>query len=415
MNPNPGTKTTFPFSATAIEALPAAAPGKRVEYTDARCPDLHLRVTSTGAKSFSVYTWNRERKAPERETLGPWPKLPLDKARAQAKQIAGAIAAGESVVEARAKLADEQTFAELFELSLLERRDDQGRALRPNSITVYRYLFKRHALGIASRKVSTLDGEDFARVIAKIAQTHPQSANVFRGAIAATLRFGKKRHLWNGPMMDEIIPPFASNQRQRHITNAELGALLAAADAEGGNVRDLIRLLLLTGCRRSNVEGAEWSWIDLDIGVMRIPSGSYKGRVEHVVPLVEPALEILERRRQHQQLGRFVFPRRNPSRHWKLGDAVWYRLLSVAQLNDVHLHDLRHVAGEHLARLGVAQSVIQKVLGHASLRSSSRYQSMTTEDARVALARVASNYDEIEKKHGENVVVPLRRSAAKNA
>ncbi len=84
MSHNPGNKT-FPFSATAIDALPPAAAGRRDEYCDTRCPGLVLRVTSTGAKSFSVVTWNPKRKTPERKALGFWPKVALDEVRRRAR------------------------------------------------------------------------------------------------------------------------------------------------------------------------------------------------------------------------------------------------------------------------------------------------------------------------------------------
>jgi hypothetical protein len=160
----PGTKS-FPFSPTAIDALPATA-GRRVEYRDTRCPGLILRVTAMGAKSYCAVAWNPKVKRPERVTLGPWPKMRLEMARERAKAIVSDITAGVSHVEAKAKLADELTLAELFKLFLRERRDHKGRALTANTVSTYKTLFAKHAAPvIGSRKLSTLTPETIAAVL----------------------------------------------------------------------------------------------------------------------------------------------------------------------------------------------------------------------------------------------------------
>lgn len=67
----------------AFIAAYRAPKGSRVEIADARCIGLSLRVTSTGAKSFSFRYRPREGGNPQRVAIGDYPGVKLGKARSQ--------------------------------------------------------------------------------------------------------------------------------------------------------------------------------------------------------------------------------------------------------------------------------------------------------------------------------------------
>jgi integrase len=62
----------------------------------------------------------------------------------------------------------------------------------------------------------------------------------------------------------------------------------------------ILRLLLLTALRFSEVNKMEWNEIDLRRKVWTIPEGRTKAKRVHIVPLIDPALEILEERLAHR-------------------------------------------------------------------------------------------------------------------
>ena len=90
----------------------------------------------------------------------------------------------------------------------------------------------------------------------------------------------------------------------------KVGDLLRAIDGYDGSPVTLIALQLsaLLFVRPGELRKAEWSEIDFETAVWRIPAAKMKGRVEHAVPLSRQALALL---RQAQELtgdGRYVFP-----------------------------------------------------------------------------------------------------------
>lgn len=421
------------FSAKTIDRLPPAGKDKRDVYRDRHTHGLTLRVTDTGAKSFAAVTWSARRHKPERITLGPYPALTVERARELCRAAVDDIKAGVSRVEAKAALAGAPTLGEVFERYLTEKRDRSGRGLSEWTRESHRYLWQRYFAGqpinvkgssdrtgpkgafvgpdLASRKVSTLGAEDFRAVIEKMATAGiSATAGRARSLAQAVCTFARKRKIWpDAPRLGEEIDPFGKHRRERPIQDRELGALFAQLEHESADIRDAVLLMLLTGLRRSNVEGCKWQWVDFDTATISVPVSDFKTKVAFTAALVEPALRILVDRRKRIVAGEFVFPRQsNPRAHWELAHTTWRRVLKDAGLNDLRIHDLRHACGQTLTRLGVPQALHMHVLGHSSLAASSRYQQMNTTDTREALSKVATRYAEIGRAHGADVV-PISR------
>lgn len=78
------------FTKSAVESLPI--PEKRTDYQDAKTTGLYLRITPSGAKTFSVF--RRINGKLERITIGPYPAVSIDEARIRAGEINTAIARG---------------------------------------------------------------------------------------------------------------------------------------------------------------------------------------------------------------------------------------------------------------------------------------------------------------------------------
>ena len=125
----------------------------------------------------------------------------------------------------------------------------------------------------------------------------------------------------------------------RFLSREEISRLYRVLDAHGQTVSnrqqaDIIRLLLLTGCRRSEIVQLRWSEVDND----RLILGDSKVGPRKV-PLNAQARRILER--QPRGGSAFVFP--SPlatSRPRSLDLQLWYRVRLEAGIEDVRLHDL---------------------------------------------------------------------------
>ena len=99
-----------------------------------------------------------------------------------------------------------------------------------------------------------------------------------------------------------------------------------------------VRLLMLTGCRLSEIQKLLWEHVDLGAGELRLPDTKTGAKVLY---LGDPAITVLERidRRDGNP---WVIAGRKPGSHLTDLQHPWRRIRARAGLNDVRIHDLRH-------------------------------------------------------------------------
>jgi integrase len=141
-----------------------------------------------------------------------------------------------------------------------------------------------------------------------------------------------------------------------------------------------IRLLLLTGARKSEIVQAKWDWVDLVTGQLRLPD-SKTGRKS--VPLPPPALKLLNKQIElaesllddDQELKRnpYIISGKIEGKHLIGLQKIWERIRKQADLEHVRLHDLRHAWASIAAQSGESLYLIGKVLGHTDQQTTQRY------------------------------------------
>ena len=182
------------------------------------------------------------------------------------------------------------------------------------------------------------------------------------------------------------IQPNRRPKLTRLLSREEIARLHRVLDGQAGRRNrqqaEVIRLLLLTGCRRGEIVRLRWSEVQ---GDMLMLADSKTG--PRKVPLNSQARRILERQPRGESL--FVFPSpRDPSqpRHPDLG--LWYRVRKEADLEDVRLHDLRHTVASHAVMNGVPVPVVSRLLGHSNVRMTLRYAHLGDREIERAAERV---------------------------
>jgi site-specific recombinase XerD len=171
-----------------------------------------------------------------------------------------------------------------------------------------------------------------------------------------------------------------NNKIDRYLSEEESLALkLALVKSKNRLLRYIVGFLLVTGARKQEALKAEWAHIDWAAKVWRIPL-SKSGKVRHIV-LSQTALDflILIKQRNAELLGQaslscaFVFP--NPATRQPFQNIFysWNTARRLAGLPDVRIHDLRHTFASTLVNRGVALYEVQKLLGHANIKTTERY------------------------------------------
>ena len=149
---------------------------------------------------------------------------------------------------------------------------------------------------------------------------------------------------------------------------------------------DIIRLLLLTGCRAGEITSLRWTEIVLDAGGMKLCLSDSKTGVRKVW-LGQAAADIIER--QPHNRSEFVFPHTKDCRrpitsiNWH-----WRQIRAMSGLDDVRLHDLRHSFASHAVRDGVPLPVVASLLGHANVKMTLRYAHVGDDEVAIAAERV---------------------------
>ncbi len=147
---------------------------------------------------------------------------------------------------------------------------------------------------------------------------------------------------------------------------------------------DIIRLLLLTGCRRGEIVGLRWS--EVQDGMLALADSKTGPRT---VPLGSRARAILSR--QPRGESPFVFPSpRDPARPRGPELSLWYRVRREAGIEDCRLHDLRHTVASHAVMNGVPLPVVSRLLGHSNVQMTLRYAHLADRDIEAAAERVGA-------------------------
>src|SRR5262249_6403170 len=146
-----------------------------------------------------------------------------------------------------------------------------------------------------------------------------------------------------------------SNSRERVLTQDELRKLWRGLG--DGHFADIVRLLLLTGQRRSEIGGLTWAEGDLERKAIVLAPDRTKNSRSHEVPLSTQALAILARQ---DRRGEFVFSK---FMNWFAGKASLDQRVGIAPWT---LHDLRRSAATYMAELGVNPWHVEAVLNHQS-------------------------------------------------
>src|SRR5262249_50287634 len=141
-----------------------------------------------------------------------------------------------------------------------------------------------------------------------------------------------------------------------------------------------LRLALFTGARSGEITAIEWSCVDWQRRLIRLPDS--KTNEPRTIHLSEAALEVLK---TVPRISRFVIAGAKPDEPYKNLGRAWIDIRGNAGLQDVRLHDLRHSYASLAAGRGVSLQMIGKLLGHKVPATTQRYAHL----ARDAVAAVS--------------------------
>ena len=344
---------------------------------DSRVPGLGVRVRPTGGKSWIMLedTGGGSR----RVSLGPVSTMTVAEARR--------VCLGRKVNPETGKPAGPAPTAPLFR-EFVEGgwREARFERCKPATRKSYSSLLRGRLLpAFGEKPLDRITHTEVRLWFDRFSRAAPGNANNALKLLRQILNLAVARgHLQSNPARD--IRPNRRPKLTRFLSTEEIARLHRVLDECSGRESeaqaDIIRLLLLTGCRRNEIVRLRWAEVNGDTLVL----GETKTG-PRTVPLNARARAILER--QPRGESPFVFPSpRDPSKLRGPHLGLWYRVRREAGIEDVRLHDLRHTHASHAVMNGVPVPVVSRLLGHSNTRMTLRYAHLGDRDIEAAAERV---------------------------
>ena len=298
---------------------------------------------------------------------GRFPELTRDKARQLAQAEKGKLAAaklghGLDPATEREKRRTEAkphraAFASIIPIYLDARRS----GIKDATYELQERYLKSHWKALHGLPLDGITRADVAGSLTTIAKdSGPVAANRARSTLS-------KFYVWAiGEGLCDNNPVVGTNKRdendprERSLSDAETAAVwLGAADSDYGRI---LKLLLLTGCRRSEIGDLKWSELDTKARTITLPRERTKNHQQHVVPLSDAAMAILasiERRDRDYVFGR---SRAGGFCGWSKGKTDFDQAVKLKEPWTVH--DLRRTVRTGLGQLGIQPHIAEAVLNH---------------------------------------------------
>lgn len=265
---------------------------------------LYLRVASSGARNWilRVTVGNRRRDM----GLGGWPDVPLGEARERARKARRQIEEGIDPIEARKSakgaLRSIPSFSECASRTIAAKSPEWK---NPKHIAQWGTTLATYAFPVIGRlPVDKIELSHIVDVLAPIWNEKTETATRLRSRIESVLswatasgyRQGDNPARWRGNL-DAVLPKpgkVAKVEHHKALPIDELHDFVADLRQREGMAARALEFLILTATRSGEIRGATWDEIDFEAATWTIPAERMKAGKQHVVPLTQRALAILE-------------------------------------------------------------------------------------------------------------------------
>jgi integrase len=348
-----------------------------------------VRILPSGQKTYLVQYRSSGRT--RRVKIGRHGTLTTDEARKQARVLLGAVAKGDNPAEEISQHRAAPTVAAVAERFF---RDHTLIKCKPTTQREYRRsidLFIKPA--IDPFRVVDVTRADIVRLHHDL-RDGPYQANRTLGVLSKLFNLCE---VWglrpDGSNPCRHVPKYPEHRRETFLTVEQidrLGAVLRECLAEGSETPFVVaafQLLILTGCRLSEIQMLRWSYVR--DGYLELPDSKTGARRIPLSPAAVGVLDNLPRLPGNE----FVIAGEVAGQAITDLQRPWRRIRARAGLSHVRIHDLRHTYASRALAEGLDLVMIGKLLGHQQIQTTMRYAHLADDPVRRAATQVGTALD----------------------
>lgn len=328
-----------------------------------------VRILPSGKRSYLVQYRSGGRT--RRIAIGQHGTVTTEEARKKAKELLGTVAAGNNPAEVIAHHRGAPTVTSIGERFL---REHVAIRCKPTTAREYKRVLEQSVYPkIGKHKIVDVSRAD----IAKLHHGGRNTPYVANRVIAVLSKMFTLCEVWglrpDGSNPCRHVAKYREEKRERFLRKFELqrlGETLSACETAGKETPFVIaafRLLILTGCRLSEIQTLQWSFVSSRY--LELPDSKTGARR---VPLPPAAQDVLERLPRNPE-NPYVIAGTISGQYMNDLQKPWRRIRKAAGLEDVRIHDLRHTYASNAASNGMPIQMISKLLGHSNIQTTMRY------------------------------------------
>ena len=367
-----------------IDALEASE--KDYFVWDATLPGFGVRVLPSGRKSFLIQYRDKSGRT-RRKGLGRYGTVTAEEAKTDAREQLSSVARGKNPAEEAKRKRGAANVAELCERFMADYVPTHCKESTAKEYRRCMDLFIKPAFG-------ALLAEDVTR--SEVSDLHhkhrdkPYQANRTLGVLSVMFN---QAEVWglrpDGSNPCRHVKKYEERKRERYLSPSELKRLgdtlrrLFDEGIESRSAINCIRLLILTGCRLSEIQTLKWDYIQGNSAWL--PDSKTGAKRIYLGPAALELLSQIERLPGNP----YVVTGRLPESHLTDMQKPWRRIRKEAELEDVRIHDLRHSFASIAVGSGESLPMIGKLLGHNQVQTTARYAHLADDPMQNAAERIS--------------------------
>lgn len=260
-----------------------------------------------------------------------------------------------------------------------------------------------------STMIADISDATIARAVARRRGEGVSAATVNRSVsepMRAILR--RARRTWKQSVQDIEWKDHTLKEPQERVREASPDEETRLLAAIRGEYAPALRFALMTGCRLAEIVGLRWRDVDFFNGEFTVVG---KGDKRRSIPMTSAIRALLWDLKDDHPDSVFSYVVKRPRPGMRKGSrqpitaagikTEWRRTRKRAKVEDFRFHDTRHTAATRLVRATGNLKMVQHLLGHTEIATTSRYAHVTKDDLRAGMEAAHPTENATAKNTGE--------------